>query len=291
MKKKLKVVFIIILVLIVIGIVLSTWFKNISQRFADTENSLSDSYFIEHVAKREKLVSEIKGNGTITSFNINKIDMPYEYKIKEKYVNDGEYVTQNKTLMKIETNGVTTNINSPIDGMYFEVADSLGVNNYYVYDLNNIGVETKVKEMDVAKLAIGQKASVKITSLNKEVEGSVTYISKLPTEGTKYKIRISIPYTDDIRFGYGASVSVNIEEKDNVLSIPYNALVMDKDDSYYVVKNNCKYDYYRYKMSDKSTLNSDCKTKVEIGIISNYYVEITSGLEENDVVLEWNTIK
>ena len=288
MNKKVKIFLIVIAILVVIGIILGVWFKKVSSNMGDVANQDVSSYFIEHEVKREKLVSTVKGNGVITSFNIQKLDVPYDGKVKEKYVNDGDLVTAKKVVLKVLSEGYYKNVISPIDGMYFEVIDNMGVNSYYVYDLSDIGVEMLVSERDVAKLSLGQKATIKITALNKEVEGEVIYISKLPSEGSKFKVRVSMPYSEDIRFGYGTSINIVLEEKDNVLSIPYNTLMMDKDDSYYVVKKDCSYNYYRYKMSDTSSLSKDCKTKVEVGIITNDNVEILSGLEEKDVVLEWD---
>ena len=288
MNKKVKIFLIVIAIVVVLGIILSVWFKKVFSKMGDVADQDVSYAFNEYEVKREKLVSTVKGNGVITSFNIQKLDFPYDGKIKERYVNDGDVVTAKKVVLKVLSEGYYKNITSPIDGMYFEVIDNMGVNSYYVYDLNDVGVEMLVSEKDVAKLSLNQKASVKITALNKVVDGNVIYISKLPSEGSKFKVRVSIPYSDDIKFGYGTSVNIVLEEKENVLVIPYNALMMDKDDSYYVVKKDCSYDYYRYKMSDTSSLSKECKTKVEVGIVTNDNVEILKGLEEKDIVLEWD---
>ena len=287
MKKGLKIFLIVIVILVIIGIIIGAWFKKVFSNMGDVTNQEASIYFIEHEVKKEKLISTVKGNGVITSFNIQRLEVPMDAKVKERYVNDGEIVTAKKNLLKVLSEGYYRYITSPIDGMYFETSDING-NNYYVYDLNDIGVEMLVSEKDVAKLSLDQKANVKITALNKVVEGTVSYISKLPSEGSKFKVRVSIPYSDDLRFGYGTSVNIVLEEKENVLVIPYNALMMDKDDSYYVVKKDCSYDYYRYKMSDTSSLSKNCKTKVEVGIITSDNVEILEGLEEKDIVLEWD---
>ena len=288
MKKKVKVLLIVIIILTVFGLILSTWLKKVFNGVGDVANEDVSPYFNEYEVKRDKLVATVKGNGTITSFNIQKLDISYDAKIKDKYVNDGDMVTTNKVVLRVLQEGYYKDIVSSIDGMFFEVVDNNGINSYYVYNLNNIGVEMLISEKDVAKLTLGQKAAIKITTLNKIVEGSVVYISKLPSEGSKFKVRVNMPYSDDIRFGYGTSVNIYLEEKENVLNIPYNALLIDNDDNYYVVKENCKYEYYRYKIGDIEKLSKDCKTKVEIGIITSDNVEIISGLNEKDIVLEWS---
>ena len=285
MKKGLKIFLIIVVLLVIVGVVLGIWAKKVSKNFSDATDLDVAYYFIEDKVEVGTIKSIVKGTGTVTSFNIQKLEIPIDGSVKEKFFNDGDRVSAKQRVLKVLSEGYYKYITTPIDGMYFEVGGES--TNYYVYDLTNIGVEMLVSEKDVAKLVVGQKTTVKITALNKEVEGIVSYISKLPSEGSKFKVRVSIPYSDDIRFGYGASVNVILEEKENVLYIPYGALLMDKDDSYYVVKKECRYDYYSYKVSNSSSLPKECKTKVSVGIITNDSVEILDGLKENDIVLEW----
>lgn len=242
-------------------------------------------YFEEYKVDTQNLTAYVKGTGEITSFNIKNLDIPSYSDIKETFVSDGEIVTAKQKILRGIINGYNQNITSPIDGMYFEVENN-GLKQYQIYDLKNIGIEMYVSENDVAMLTVGQKASVHITALNKDIEGSVSYIAKLPTDG-KFKVKIKIDYNDEIKFGYGVSVKVIVAEKTNVLVIPYTALQMDDDNKYYVIKSEHKLDYYK-NILYKTDLPEKAKNYVEIGIIANNQVEIISGLNAGDIIEEWN---
>lgn len=287
-KKKIKwvsVLGIILVIILVIIIVIKLLINNVTNKIGGIGDVEMSMFFEEYTVKEEKMTAYVKGTGEITSFNIQTLDIPAFSSIKETYVNDGDRVTAKQKLLKVVTDGISQDINSPIDGMYFET-ESIGSKVYQVYDLNNIGVSMYVSENDVANLSVGQKAIVKITALKKEVEGEINYISKLPSDG-KFKVKVKINYTDEIKFGYGTSVKIIIEEKENALVIPYNAIEMDDDDKYYVVKKEYENEYYNYKMNGAS-LSDSAKTYIEIGTITNNQVEVLSGLNSGDVIVEFN---
>ncbi len=279
--KGIIIVVVIVVIIVVIGI---GAFSSVSKNIDSINETEMGFYFTDYTVKQQNMTAYVKGTGEITSFNIQTLDVPTYSNIKEKYVNDGDMVTAKQNLLRAIVDGYSQNITSPIDGMYFET-ESNGMKVYQVYDLKNIGVEMFVSENDVASLKVGQKAYVRITALNKEVEGSISYISKLPTDG-KFKVRVKIEYTDEIRFGYGASVRIVVAEKENVLVIPYKALQMDNDNRYYVIKSEFKEDFYKNFMYN-TALPETSKTYVEVGIITNSQVEIISGLQSGDVIEEW----
>ena len=73
-----------------------------------------------------------------------------------------------------------------------------------------------------------------------------------------------------ILLGVSAEMSVAIDKKEDVLTIPANAL-FEKDG-----KN------YAFKVTGK---NKAEKVEIEIGLTSDQNVEVTKGLAENDQVL------
>lgn len=286
MKKKkrkwLKILLIVIGIVSILGITINIIVNKVLGNVDNINEADIASNFDEYEVVQENLTVNIKGTGEITSFNIEQILVPTYGVIKEKYVNDGEKVNSKQKLFRILADGYYQNINSSISGIYFELENN-GQKEYLIYNLDEIGIEMYVLEKDAALLATGQKAIVKITALNKEVEGTVKYISKLPIDG-RFKVKVSIPYTDDIRFGYGASVKIIVEEKQNVITIPYEALEINANNEYYVIKKENKstlYDNFMYG----TEIPEEKKTYVEIGTITNGKVEIVSGLQNGDIVL------
>ncbi len=283
--KLLKILGIVVIVVLVLFVLLSIVISNVSSSINSVSENEVDMAFSDYVVKEEKMTAYVNGTGEITSFNIKVVDVPTYGLVKEKYVNDGDVVGVEQKLFKVSIDGDYKTINSPIKGMYFET-ENAGSMVYQVYNLDDIGIEMYVSEKDVALLANGQKAIVKVTALNKEVDGTVSYISKLPRDG-KFKVKIKIPYTDEIKFGYGTSVKVVVSEKDKALVIPYDALQMDSENRYYVIKQEFKSDFYKNSVYD-TPLPESAKTYVDVGTITNNQVEIVSGLKAGDIIEEWN---
>lgn len=286
MKKKknnwLKIILItgvILFAIIELGIIIAnTFIANLN----DLNNVEIDYYFNEYVIQEQSFTEYVKGTGIINSFNIKSLDTSEYSEIKEIYVNDGTIVNAKQKIMRGIKDGISQIIYSPISGMYFEDVEN---KSYLLYDLSNIGIEIYVSENDVAKVSVNQKAIVRISAINKNVDGVVTYVSKLPsTHG--FKVRIKIDYNDEIKFGYGASVKVIVSQKDKAIVIPYNALQMDKNNNYYVVKKEYKESLYNNFYNDV-VIPEEAKTYVKIGSITGSLVEITSGLNIGDTIVEW----
>lgn len=284
-KKIFKVIGIIIGVLVLLFIIGKIIISSVASKFNNITESEISVNFDEHIVTVENLTSVVKGTGEITSFNIQTLDVSSYSQVKEDYVNDGDIVTKNQKILKINSEGYISDVKAPISGMFFKTDDI--ENPYVIYDIDNIGIEIYVTENDVVKMSVGQKAIVKISALNKEVEGEVAYVSKLPIDG-KFKVRVKIEYFEELRFGYGASVKINISEKENVMVIPYQALYMDNNEKYYVIKKEYRDEYYNNFMNDATELADEYKTFVKVGTITNNKVEILSGLTVGDKIYEWN---
>ncbi len=279
MKKVFKIIFIIL----VIGLLIFLGYSYIANRVKSNLDNIEESnmtYTVEQVVKKEKLVDYVKGSGNVTSFNIKILNGEAE-PVKEMYVNDGDVVSQKQKIMKVSNGYETKNLTAPISGIYFETIGLGDQTQYVIYDTNDVGIEFNVNENDVVKLSIGQKVVVKVVVLNKEIEGTVKYVSKLPID-SKYRVRVSIPYSDDIKFGYGTSLKVTVQEKE-ALTLPYSSIIYT-DSKYYVLKkeNADAYENREYYW-DNSLL-----TEVKIGTINGNSVEIVSGLSEGDIVMEAN---
>jgi len=283
-KKGLKITLIIVGVLVLLYIIGSFAVSSIASKFSKATEGEVSMYFDEYEVKTDNLTSQVKGTGEITSFNIQTLDVSSYAKVKENYVNDGDMVTKNQKLLKINTEGYVSDVKATMAGMFFKVYNGMEIS-YQIFDTTNVGVEINVNEKDVASLSVGQKAIVKISALNKEVEGEVTYVSKLPVDG-KFKVRVKVEYFDELRFGYGVNVKINIQEKQNVMVIPYQTLYMDNDNKYYVIKDEFKDEYYDSFMYG-TNFEEEYRTYVEVGTITNNKVEIISGLSVGDKIVEW----
>ncbi len=135
-------------------------------------------------------------------------------------------------------------------------------------------IELSLNEVDVAKVKVGQKAQITFDAIDGlVVDGEVSDIDAIGTVNqgvVEYGAKISFDNTDGrIKPGMSASVDIVTEQKDAVLLVPNSAITERGNNSFVKV------------MKDGQA--SD--VKVEVGSSNEVSTEITSGLNEGDLVL------
>lgn len=280
--KKLKRIVIVIAIIAVVAIVLINIVKSKVGAMQDAESGYTSYMFDTYTVKKGNVESFIKGVGQVTSFNIETLEIAATDKISEILVSEGTKVEQNQEIMKVtDINNKTRTIKAGISGMFFCI-ETEETTKYCIYNLDDIGVKLSLPEKDITHIAIGQTAKVKINALDKEFDGTVSYIASLP-QNDRYTVRIKLDYTDDIKFGYSSTASILIANMGDVISIPYDYLHQDEKDEYYVLKE--EYSQELYDAMFDGTSDEQYRTYVEVGIITSNNVEIKSGLEEGDKIL------
>ncbi len=140
----------------------------------------------------------------------------------------------------------------------------------------SMSITISVDETDILSLEVGQTAAVSIDSLSDDTyTGTVTEIDTSASTGsgvTTYTATITIEKVENMLAGMSASVVITIEGVDDALLIPVDALHQTSSTAYV------------YTEYDESTGEYSGMVEVTIGLSNNSYVEITSGLEEGDVV-------
>lgn len=136
-------------------------------------------------------------------------------------------------------------------------------------------VSINVDELDILSVEKGQTAVVTLDALeNQEFEGTITKVSQTASSGSssaKYPVEITLEKTDDMKLGMTASATIQIEEAENAVLIPVNAL-QEKGNSTFV-----------YTAADEDGNLTD-EVEVETGLSNGSQVEITSGLSDGDTV-------
>ncbi|HAX38696.1 MAG: Efflux transporter, RND family, MFP subunit [Candidatus Azambacteria bacterium GW2011_GWE1_42_9] len=158
--------------------------------------------------------------------------------------------------------------------------------------------EISLNEIDVAKVKTGQKvtltfdavSNLTITGQVAEVDavgtvsqGVVTYIVKIAFDAQPAR-----PAGGDDRIKPGMSVSAAIitEAKPNVLLVPNSAVKSQNRTSYVeIVDGDDKSLALTANVSGTILNNSPRRQQIEIGTASDEFTEITSGLNEGDVIV------
>lgn len=149
-----------------------------------------------------------------------------------------------------------------------------------VVNMDSLLISTYVTESQVMKLKPGMPVEITIRALGDnapKLEGKISHVSSQSEatgrwgDSSGFLVITELANPDNkILLGVSAEIKVAIEQKEDVLTIPANAL-FEKDG-----KN------YAFKVVGK---NKTEKVEIEIGLTSDKNVEVTKGLAENDQVL------
>ena len=136
-------------------------------------------------------------------------------------------------------------------------------------------LSVSVDELDINSVELGQTAVVTFDAIeDQKFEGEVTKIGNTASVNggvAKYTVTITIPKDSKMKQGMNASATITIEDRENVLTLPMNAL-QEKGDRTFV---------YTEK-DDEGNLSGE--TEITTGLSDGSTVEIMDGLEEGTTV-------
>jgi RND family efflux transporter MFP subunit len=181
-------------------------------------------------------------------------------------------------IKEIEAQLAAGTLTAPIDGVITEVNISAGFDApagaAIVIDAPGFQVTTDVVESDLASVEVGQTATVSIDAIDSEVNGTVTAISPVATEGesvVSYPVTVALDESPaDAHAGMSADVTITTATAQEVLTVPTAALLGSEGN-------------YRVRtLASDGTLTA---VPVEVGLATDSVAEITSGLAEGTAVV------
>jgi RND family efflux transporter MFP subunit len=149
-----------------------------------------------------------------------------------------------------------------------------GVSSITVVKIEKVYANVSVPENEIASIKKGQKGTITISALNgQSFTGTVEEVGVMADPlAHSYKIKIIIPNEDkQIKPGMICSVTIATEVKAKGVIVPNQAVFVDEDGKNYV---------YTVNASTKQA----AKKYVKTGLLLNNGIEITEGLNENEIV-------
>lgn len=251
------------------------------------------------------------------------------YKASQYQVKNAEAQLQqsednlNRTTIYAPNNGTVSQLNVEVGERVTGASQfSSGTEIMSIANLDVMEATVEVNENDIVQVALNDTAIIEVDAyLNHPFKGVVTQIAtSANTSGTSVdqvtnfdvKIRIlkssykdlikpNNPISSPFRPGMSATVDIQTQRADNVLSVPIQAVTTRSDKKKVIVSNSEK--RAREKLKDKKTVSKDeslAKTqeyvflydngiaklqKVKTGIQNNMYIQILSGLKEGQEVI------
>jgi len=145
-------------------------------------------------------------------------------------------------------------------------------------DINEVYVQGKVDEADIAHVYMAQPARIKVESFRDRVfQGKVTKIAPLGVEKdnvTTFEVRVSIDNPGgELKANMTANAEILLDEHKGVLTVPENAVIYDNQKKASV------------EIPDKKQKEGKRKVPVTVGLSNGSVTEILSGLKEGDQVV------
>ena len=183
-----------------------------------------------------------------------------------------------ETNLKSTVSGTITSLNVKKDDMYTGgVILTIDGEDQYI-------IETQIDEYDIPDVKVGMKVLIKTDATrDEELEGTVIYTAPSATNvaaaygmagataaptnsgNATYKVKIAVKTPNDrLRLGMSAKLSIIEDEKKNVLTVPYDALLQKEDGSYYI------------EVLQDGSETEKREIAVTKGIEGTYYVEVIS---------------
>jgi HlyD family secretion protein len=194
-------------------------------------------------------------------------------------------VAQNEASLKqLEEQLSYTTVTSPMDGVILsrdvEIGDAvssilvLGSTATLIMtigDINQVYVQGKVDESDIGRVYLGQAARIKVESFkDKTFQGKVTKIAPLGVEKdnvTTFEVRVSIDNPGgELKANMTANAEILLEEHKNVLTVPEQAVLYDKDRNASVEVPDPKEKKGRRVVPIKAGISNGTKTEVLAGL-------------------------
>ena len=208
------------------------------------------------VESKESGIKSAQNNYKTTTIRLNTTNEKSQVELYEEQLAEG--------IIKAPISGIVTAVN-------FEKGDSYmqGSPIITIQDCSSFEVAAYIGEYDISDIVKGQKVLIKTDATgDTELEGTVVFVS--PTAATSltggdvtYLVRISVDTPNDrLRLDMSASLSIIIEQHENALTVPYNAVQEDEQGNTYVEV-----------MEEDGTTT---KVPVTVVLESNYYTEIKS---------------
>ncbi len=187
-------------------------------------------------------------------FNDTKIIAPMDGIVLQKLIEEGQIISS----------GISSNTG--------------GTSLFIIGNVNRLLVDADVDEVDISKLQVGQKVLITVDAYpGKNFHGKLTHITPQAqnvSEVTIFDIEVEIIDSDKhlLKPGMTASVEIIYNHKTNTLVIPITALITKRNKTFVYVK---KFNQFELK-------------KIETGIESEDFIEVTKGLKDGQTIYVLN---
>lgn len=268
--KKKKVIVTSIIIIAIVGICASLFMRPAKTSYESVDAKIGD------------ITDYYSFTGNVETKNRQTVSAEKVTQISTINVKDGDIVEADAVLFTTTTGEeIKSKIAGEIVNMNIEENSQVmgGTKLLEIVDYNNLEIQVKVDEYDIASLAEGKETTVKIGAINKEIKGT---ISKMSKEGqivngvTFFTATIDLEKDDSVKIGMSAEAKIISASVTGVVTLPMTAIQFEDNNNPYVLKSGEK--------------NVAVKAEITTGINDGTTVEVKSGVTSGETILYTKTV-
>lgn len=243
----------------------------------NTEESKTQTIVKEEAVSTQDIKKTLTSSGEVEAKTTEQLTLNTSYYFKTMCVEDDDTVKAGANLLEY-SNG--TFLTAPYDLVVKShsvpsTGNKCTSSNYIeVSNLTNLVTTISINENEINSVHAGQETQITLTAdESKTYTGKVTKVDSVGTyasSGTTFSATVEFENDGSVKLGMSLSCTVTLKEEKQVLCVPIAAVYQNNEGKDYVVKVN----------DDGSTTD----TIVDLGIANDNYVQVKSGLEQNDKV-------
>ena len=269
-KKILKRIIWLVVILLVLGIVCWSVYSRLMAEYKITYNP--------YTATTGSISNSLSFTGSMQLIDSATYTASSDTKVREIYVSEGDKVKDGDKLMRL--NGGET-IEAEFDGtvssISVEKGDEVksGDTLMTVADFDHMVVSVRVGESNIAQVSAGQSCKVTVSSAGANFESvidKIDYVSYTGNNVAYYTATVNVDTsgTENVWPGMQATVTVPLEEAQNVTVLKMDALSTARNNTAYV-----------YKENENGEME---EVTVTVGVSNGNYVEIREGVTSGETV-------
>ena len=247
--------------------------ENAESKLTQAQASLTSAEISEQDAKSNlDRMSELFQAGAISRSDFEKAQNSLGLSQAQRIQAQANYDTARNELNDLriyaEIDGEVTDISAEENDTLLSGTEIMDVTNY-----DQLIVNIKIDEFDLAAINEGGKAEITIPALNKSVEGTISDISKkaqIENGVSCFYAKVLLAQDDSLRVGLSAEVKILNSSASNAVTVSMNALQFSESNESYVFMKDSK--------------GNIVPVPVTVGINDGERVEIKKGLEAGDIV-------
>ena len=259
-----------LVILLVVGVAVWSIYSKLKAEYKIT--------YDPYTATTGSISNSLSFTGSMQLINSASYTASSACKIKEIYVAEGDKVKEGDKLMRLsggetieaEFDGTVSSIDVE-KGDEVKAEDSL----ITVADFDHMVVSVRVGESNIGQVSEGQSCRVTVSSVGATFDSVIDKIDHVSYSGNNVayyttKVKVDTSETEGIWPGMQATVTVPLEEAENVTVLKMEGLSTARDNTAYV-----------YKENENGEM---VEVTVTVGVSNGNYVEIKDGIESGETV-------